>query len=91
MIKIDKNILWSAEKGNVGRAILDNSVRMIREMNRKILVEGVETEEQLRTLTRLSVDYLQGFYFSKPLPKEDFVALARSQQKTTQSILVRRA
>ena len=91
MIKIDKNILWSAEKGNIGRAILDNSVRMIREMNRKILVEGVETEEQLRTLTRLSVDYLQGFYFSKPLPKEDFVALARSQQKTTQSILVRRA
>ncbi len=91
MVKIDKRILWSADKGTIGRAILDNSVRMIRETGRKILVEGVETEEQLRMLTRLSVDYLQGFYFSKPMPKDAFIALGRSQQATARSVVVRRA
>ena len=80
LVKIDKGILWSAEKNAIGRAILDNSVRMIREMRRKILVEGVETEEQIRLLAKLSVDYLQGFYFSKPVPKDEFVALAREQR-----------
>ncbi len=75
-VKIDKGILWSAEKNGIGRAILNNSVRMIREMHRKIIVEGVETEEQINLLTRLSVDFLQGFYFSKPVPKDEFVAMA---------------
>ncbi len=91
MVKIDKRLLWSAEQGPIGRAILHNSVRMIRETGRKIIVQGVETEEQLRMLTRLAVDYLQGFYFSKPVTKEAFIALARSQQASTSSIVVRRA
>ncbi|MBQ9377975.1 MAG: EAL domain-containing protein [Schwartzia sp.] len=82
VVKIDKGILWSAEKNRVGRAILDNSVRMIREMRRKILVEGVETEEQVRLLSKLSVDYLQGFFFSKPVPRDEFIRLARAQKDT---------
>ena len=91
LVKIDKGILWSAEKNAIGRAILENSVRMIREMRRKILVEGVETEEQIRLLAGLSVDYLQGFYFSKPVPKDEFVALARAQHEDSHAIMVRGA
>lgn len=82
MVKIDKSILWSAEKSSIGRAILDNSVRMIREMRRVILVEGVETEEQIRLLAKLSVDFLQGFYFSKPVPKDEFVELGRAHRQS---------
>ena len=91
LVKIDKGILWSAEKNAIGRAILDNSVRMIREMRRKILVEGVETEEQIRLLDSLSVDFLQGFYFSKPVPKDEFIALARAQHEEGHAIMVRGA
>ena len=91
LVKIDKGILWSAEKNSIGRAILDNSVRMIREMNRKILVEGVETEEHIKLLAKLSVDYLQGFYFSKPVPKDEFIELARTQQAEGQAIVGRGA
>ena len=91
MVKIDKGILWSAEKNAIGRAILDNSVRMIREMRRKIIVEGVETEEQIRLLAKLSVDFLQGFYFSKPVPKDEFIALARAQREEGHAIMVQGA
>ena len=80
IVKIDKGILWNAEKNRIGRAILENSVRMIRDMQRKILVEGVETEAQLQLVKELSVDYLQGFYFSKPVPKDKFIELVRSGQ-----------
>ena len=91
LVKIDKGILWSAEKNAIGRAILDNSVRMIREMRRKILVEGVETEDQIKLLAKLSVDFLQGFYFSKPVPKDAFIALARAQHEESHAIMVQGA
>ena len=91
LVKIDKGILWSVEKNAIGRAILDNSVRMIREMRRKILVEGVETEEQIKLLAKLSVDFLQGFYFSKPVPKDEFIALARAQHEESHAIMVQGA
>ena len=77
VVKIDKSILWSAEESELGRIILESSVHMIKQMHRKILVEGVETEKQIELLTALSVDYLQGFFFSKPVPKQEFIAIAK--------------
>ena len=73
VVKIDKSILWGAEETELGRIILGNSVRMIDQMNRQILVEGVETKEQVEMLKELCVDYLQGYYFSKPIPKNEFI------------------
>ena len=78
VVKIDKSILWSAEESELGRIILESSVHMIRQMHRKILVEGVETEKQIEMLTALSVDYLQGYYFSRPVPKKELLALIRN-------------
>ena len=75
VIKIDKSLLWNAEKDELGMIILENTIRMIRQMKKKILVEGVETQAQIDLLDSLGVDYLQGFYFSKPVPKTDFVEL----------------
>ena len=73
VIKIDKSLLWGAEKSDMGMVILENTIRMIQQMKKKILVEGVETAEQIKLLERLKVDYLQGFYFSKPIPKDAFI------------------
>ena len=73
VVKIDKSLLWGAEKSKLGMVILENTIRMIQEMNKKILVEGVETESQIELLRKLKVDYLQGFYFSKPIPKDLFI------------------
>ena len=73
IVKIDKSILWGAEKSEMGMIILANSVNMIKQMKRKILVEGVETKEQIDLLAGFGVDYLQGYYFSKPVPKDKFL------------------
>lgn len=72
-IKIDKSILWGAETGSTGKAILENSARMIRQIGKQIVVEGVETENQIALLHTIGVDYLQGYYFSKPIPEDAFV------------------
>jgi len=54
---------------------------MFQHANMKIVVEGVETEEMKNVLTELGCDYLQGFYFSKPLPADQFMDYLNS--KTT--------
>ena len=84
VVKIDKSLLWGAEKSKLGMIILENTIRMIRQMGKKILVEGVETAEQIELLKRLNVDYLQGFYFSKPIPLDDFMILIREASETDQ-------
>ncbi len=82
VVKLDKSILWGALESEQGRIVLENSIRMIRQMERRILVEGVETAEQLALLRELGVDFLQGFYFSPPVPQDEFVALIQKGPAT---------
>jgi len=78
VVKIDKSILWEAEKSELGGIILKNSIQMIHQMNREILVEGVETEEHIKLLEPLKIHYLQGYFFSKPVPRDKFLEIVRS-------------
>ena len=82
IIKIDKSILWSAlDTQNVrgqesAMVLLENTVRMLRQMQYKVVVEGVETKEQMMLLSGFSSDYMQGFFFSEPLPGPQFLHFA---------------
>ncbi|ETP73866.1 EAL domain-containing protein [Lachnospiraceae bacterium JC7] len=71
IIKIDKSLVWAYFDGS--NLMLKNIVRMFQEQNYKILCEGIETKEMADTLTEMGVDYLQGFYFSRPLPESEFL------------------
>lgn len=70
-IKIDKSILWSYSKGE--NSILESVVPMMKKQGYKLVCEGVETEYQARLLSNMGCDYLQGYYYSKPVPRTDFV------------------
>jgi EAL domain-containing protein (putative c-di-GMP-specific phosphodiesterase class I)/GGDEF domain-containing protein len=78
IIKIDKSILWKAmdpktgERYRNGEIYLENTIRMLQDMNYSVLVEGVETLEQKMLLESMECNYFQGFYFSKPIRKEVF-------------------
>lgn len=76
VIKIDRTILNRADE-RIGRIVLENCIRMIREMKRRILVEGVETKEQIELLKKLDVDYVQGYYSSKPITKNELLGILR--------------
>ena len=73
MVKIDKNIVWSAYGNLRTQTALSATIKMIHELGMTVLAEGVETQEQCEWLSQLGCDYLQGYYFSKPLKKEDFL------------------
>jgi FOG: EAL domain len=46
-----------------------------------VIAEGVETKEQMELLKKLGCDVIQGYYFSKPLPPEEFEALAEKEMR----------
>ena len=73
IIKIDKSILWNADDNLAGDIILENTVNTIKQMDRRIVCEGVETLEQRNKLKKMGVDYCQGFYFSRPIKGGEFV------------------
>lgn len=81
IIKLDKSILWNSYKSKKADIILQNTVKMIKEMEHNIVIEGVETEEQKEYVSRLGCDYCQGYYFSKPVDKEEFIEYCKKYNK----------
>ncbi len=77
LVKIDKMILWEACKNEKAMIALRNTIQMIKELGLEIVVEGVETLENVEYLTAQKCDFLQGYYYSKPIPKQRFLALVQ--------------
>lgn len=75
LVKMDKSIIWDAfGKGNEkSERLLASVIRLLKAINVKIVAEGVETKEMTDYLTEMGVDYLQGYYFSKPVNEDKFL------------------
>ena len=75
LVKMDKSIIWDAfGKGNEkSERLLASVIRLLKAINVKIVAEGVETKEMTDYPTERGVDYLQGYYFSKPVNEDKFL------------------
>ena len=76
LLKIDRSFVQmdeEFERKYRDIVMLKNIVRMAKELGIQIVAEGVETKEQYEYLSTTGCDMMQGFYFDKPLPEEEFV------------------
>ena len=78
IIKLDKAFVDEQDNPKM-RVVLKNTVAMLKDMNMEIVVEGIETQEMLDFFTELNCDFIQGYFFSKPIPKPDFIRFIKSQ------------
>ena len=79
MIKIDKYIIWSAFSDERAKKALTATIQMIKSLGMTVLAEGVEDRSQAVMLAELGCDYLQGYFFSRPIRKNEFLALMKQQ------------
>ena len=70
-IKFDKSFCIDLENSNV-KIMLDKLIELIKMMNMSTICEGVETKENVDYLTKIGCDSIQGYYYSKPIPYQDF-------------------
>lgn len=81
MVKIDKSILWNAMKDSNAWKVLRNTMRMLKDLGKEIVVEGVENEEMASLVRENGGDFIQGYLYSKPLPEKDYIQFLRDHQK----------
>lgn len=67
IIKVDRNIIDNIQNDNMKQSIYKALRQISHENDIKLLAEGVETVEELNIVREIGVDYVQGFYYSKPL------------------------
>lgn len=83
-VKFDKTMVWSYFTSKTGKIILDNEVNTIHELHIPIVAEGVETKEQMERLKRLKVEYIQGYYYARPMPQNEFLEFVRERNGKTE-------
>ena len=72
VLKIDMKFLSNCDTPGRGENILDSILRMAKWLDTQVLVEGVETPDQVTFLRNIGCEYVQGYYFAKPMPMEEF-------------------
>jgi diguanylate cyclase (GGDEF)-like protein len=71
-IKLDMRFLCRTGHTDRATKIIQTMINLIRDFGMTVIAEGVEDREQVEFLSQIGCDLFQGFYFSKPLPIEDF-------------------
>ncbi len=66
IIKIDRSLLLSAAKSQENRQFFEHLIRGIKATNKKIIVEGIEEQDQKDFCVSCKCDYIQGYFYSKP-------------------------
>ena len=78
-LKLDIQFIRTAFRDRKDTRLLETVIRLAQSLGLSTIAEGVETEEQMLTLKALGCDVVQGYYFSKPLPADEFEAFAREK------------
>ncbi|SEP97999.1 PAS domain S-box-containing protein/diguanylate cyclase (GGDEF) domain-containing protein [Treponema bryantii] len=71
VLKLDISFVRNIVKNEI---VIENIIKMAHRMGLLVIAEGAETVEQFKILRTLGCDYIQGYYFSKPLPVKEFEA-----------------
>lgn len=77
IIKIDKSLLEGIGTNKQVYIVLENIIKLIKAMNKNIVVEGVEKKEELDILRQLDAETIQGYYISKPLECDSVIELIK--------------
>ncbi len=81
IVKFDKSMIDSYFANGKAKYVMNAAMNMIHGMKLPIVAEGIETAEQLDTMRQLKIEYIQGYYFSKPVPGNEFINfIVKNQQ-----------
>lgn len=81
VVKLDMGFVQKIGTTTKANAVIQAIIDMAHAIGSKVVAEGAETKEQVDALREMRCDYIQGFYFSKPLPQEKFEALLNAQYR----------
>lgn len=78
IVKIDKSFVDRKDDENM-QIIIYKTISMMKALEKEIVVEGIEDEDTVNYFTNLDCDFIQGYFFSRPLPEKDFIAFCAAK------------
>ena len=79
ILKLDMSIVQK-DNPRAEKSVLECSMKLAKMLKFKIVAEGVETNEQVERISSLGGEYIQGFFYSKPIPKDEFERYLMKEQ-----------
>ena len=90
ILKLDMKFMQGFERNGKVGTIVTSVSRMAKWLNIPMLAEGVETKEQFDFLVSVGCAYIQGYYFSRPVPEEEFSRIIGLEEVTGDSATIER-
>lgn len=78
-LKIDKSLIDDVCQSK-GKTLVEQVITLSKLLDMKVVAEGVETKEQLDIIKDLQCDAVQGFYYAKPMPEDEFIEYVKGIQ-----------
>ncbi|MCD7725792.1 MAG: EAL domain-containing protein [Clostridiales bacterium] len=72
IVKVDRSFTVKSLRNDYERQLMAHIVHMVHSIGLRLVIEGIETTEELSQIVSLDPDYIQGYYYSKPCPQEEF-------------------
>ncbi len=79
-VKMDANLLSRESGHSQNRIILENRLRMMNQMGKKVSLNHVDSQELFDTVKSIRSDYIKGLYFSEAVSKNEFIAILRATE-----------
>lgn len=68
IVKIDQSVVKQLEASETRHDVLKDLIQMIHTSNKDVIIEGIETKEEIEAVSKLGVDVIQGYFYTKPIP-----------------------
>ena len=81
VVKFDSTMINAYFENGTATYVMDAAMNMIQGMDLAIVSEGIEEKEQYAKMKQLGIDYIQGYYFSKPVETEKFIDFIKENSK----------
>ena len=94
VLKIDRSFVTGLPHDKGDRAIVEATVTMAKHLGLQVVVEGVETDAHFEFLKELNIDYIQGYWYARPMRKnsveENYLQQIESPDVTSRVIALKR-
>ncbi len=81
IVKFDRGMVLDYFSDSKTKYVMDAAMHMIQGLDLSIVSEGIETKEQFEAMSELGISYIQGYYFSRPLPRDGFIEFIKREHK----------
>ena len=79
IIKFDQTFIRGFFDNERIRYVLTGMVDILHKMGMHVVAEGIETEDQVKTMQDMGIEFIQGYYYSRPVPEDDFISFLASK------------